>query len=362
MSTSNGDDNRRHEAVKQVFEALADPRIRKDALTGKNAELARAAAIRIQRLAQGDPTEPLWRLDALSRAFAAGGLEAVDAWVKAETTAGIQAGFLPPGAPSDPEWSVEGWFLRHRLNGLSAHGGLGKSRLAMQLALAQALGLVECVPSVEYEGSPIRMGQAEPIPTVYLSWEDSARAATRMAKGAASALEVDLDFDVLKGKLEFRDVMRAGPLWEAAGTGTGGLTEMARYVIEEVMPWAGLLVLDSRTSVFAADENARAGVRAFLNALDAAAIERACTVLLIAHSSDNKPVSGSTDWLNGIRSMAILEEVARNLAKRGEEKDMRYATRLSSYKLNEAAKPAPRWLTAKGLGGWAVCGREKAEE
>jgi RecA-family ATPase len=71
---------------------------------------------------------------------------------------------------------------------------------------------------------------------------------------------------------------------------------------------ASLLVLDNVAHLFAGNENDRGQVTAFINLLYSLCLDLGVTVLLIAHPNKaGDTYSGSTAWLNAVRSQLVLE-------------------------------------------------------
>ena len=118
-----------------------------------------------------------------------------------------------------------------------------------------------------------------------------------------------------------------------------------------------LVVLDPLAAVYASDENQRGMVRAFVGAMDGLCQQHGCTMLVLAHSSKEQVVSGSTDWKNAVRVVLVLEAVKRKVrppeGQTGTWPVEQVGVRLYAEKMNEAVKPSPVWLDhGKDHRGW----------
>ena len=184
---------------------------------------------------------------------------------------------------------------------MTGDGGAGKSLIALQLAMAVAIG-------GSWLNFPVRAGRV-----VFVSAEDSLdechirateiAAADGLDIGLFAALDIvplaGLDAVLAEGSLKGR--LKLTPLYERLR-----LAAALRMPLE-------LLVIDNRSDTFAGDENNRAHTRQFINALHAVAIETGAAVLLLAHPSlaginSGSGLSGSTAWNNSVRSRLYLRK------------------------------------------------------
>src|SRR3546814_2783785 len=81
---------------------------------------------------------------------------------------------------------------------------------------------------------------------------------------------------------------------------------MLRTTIERA--GAELVILDNAAHLFSGNENDRQQVTAFTNLLYAICRDQGATVALISHSNKaGDSYSGSTAWVNAVRSQIVLE-------------------------------------------------------
>jgi hypothetical protein len=108
----------------------------------------------------------------------------------------------------------------------------------------------------------------------------------------------------------------AGALWAPDARGSGHVSTRGAWTdagsrVLATLPGYDLVTLDPLAAAYACNENDRALVRAFASALDAAAEDADCAVVLSAHPSRSGEAgaggeSGSTDWRNAVRSRWVL--------------------------------------------------------
>ena len=234
------------------------------------------------------------------------------------------------GVPPSRDWVYEGW-LGYRLTLFTGHGGMGKSRLALQLAAAVASGTSDpWIPpantnrATHYVKAVTEDNAGAPV--LVASWEDEAEEVHRRIHAMAATLPWAA-VDRIGDRLHFADLAGKGPLWEGR-TGTNGkeltatgqeLQSIAQTIV------ARLLIIDPRAAAYAGDENHRAQVRAFVSHWDRWARENRCAVLLIDHlpkyatqqRAEHGPTyAGSTDWHNASRSVWTLEDQGGGLLLR----------------------------------------------
>ncbi len=290
------------------------PAIMEDLQPGAEPGLQAAAWDRIKDLLTGDPAD---RLDAFSEHAA---------------------------NPPPVSWLVKGWMPDATLTVLTGAGGAGKSRIALQLAVAVATGAetfiapsatrrpVDCqAPSVVQIGGP--------APVVFAAWETRRLAfANRLAAICGPpGQERAAALSRLTGRLHYVNMRPSGGLWGAvkgAHTSTAGEWLPGGYALRAYAERAGarLLIIDPLAAAFVANENDRALVRAFLSGLDQWAEDTGCAVLIISHPpKSDSAQSGSTDWRNGVQAVWELAPADKN-ATDG-------ARRLHVDKLNEGPIP-----------------------
>ena len=199
-------------------------------------------------------------------------------------------------------WIVPDIIPDRTVTSLGGDGGVGKSIVALQLAVAAAAGC-EWIGTLPEQGS-----------VVFVSAEDDIDELHRRLDGIAAKLGValtnlaDLHIiplagrDAIMGATEGKTgIVKATAVWR-------GLVE----IIEQIRP--RLVILDVLADVFAGNENARPEARQFIGLLRGLAIDHALAVVLLAHPSltgmnTGSGTSGSTAWSNSVRSRLYLETI-----------------------------------------------------
>ena len=252
-------------------------------------------------------------------------------------------------------WLVENWLPRNCVAMLTGDGGVGKSRLALQLAWAlsgdgQWLGEAGIMPP---NGADYGMGfeRLGPSKIVYATWEDS----PEQIRGRLYWLEqTGKSGDGQNFKIA--DMRARGHLWASTQhNAVPGLTasgEALRTAAERNN--ARLLVIDTLGVANGASEIDRAQVGAFFADWAAWADKNDCAVLLIAHPPKTPGVaySGSTGMLGGVRAMWNIESVRQDCrgycaSARACKCEPAYAYRLVNTKQNYAETTGSIWLTNK---------------
>lgn len=176
-------------------------------------------------------------------------------------------------------------------------GSAGKSLLAQQLATALAAG----VPTLRLD-----MGQA---PAIYLTCEDDEGQLHWRQEHICKALGVPVAS--LADKLHVASLR--GALDNALGAEgpDGEFTLSASYHRLAAMirrTGAKLVALDNVAHLFAGNENDRGEVTRFVNALNRLAGESGAAIILLGHPNKaGDSYSGSTAWLNAVRSQFVIE-------------------------------------------------------
>ncbi|XTI71570.1 AAA family ATPase [Acidithiobacillus sp. AC3] len=210
-------------------------------------------------------------------------------------------------APSpEPAFIWAGRIPRGHVTLLGAHGGVGKSMLALQLAVAACLG-------ADFLGASTEQGRV-----LFYSAEDGA-AVLRHRLGFIAA-HFNASPRMLAERLVILDATDEPALYREAsafgiktGEGTPGFSRLAE-IIAEVQP--DLIIVDNASDVFEASENDRAAVRGFMRSLRSLFPDEGAppAMLLLAHiqkaavgaGRGAESYSGSTAWHNSARSRLAL--------------------------------------------------------
>jgi KaiC/GvpD/RAD55 family RecA-like ATPase len=205
--------------------------------------------------------------------------------------------------PDPVAWAIDGLVPRNEVTLLAAHGGSGKSILALTWALHAAAGR-------EWAGRYVAVQRV-----TFVSFED--RAEVLLARVRRIIECYDLPAAALSNVL-LLDATDAEPLV------VEGVVERVAAAVEtpsfrelrELSLWAsgGLIVIDNASDAYAGNENARQQVRTFMRSLARLARNLDAAVLLLAHvpkfevrsKGAGENYSGSTAWHNGARSRLSL--------------------------------------------------------
>lgn len=204
-------------------------------------------------------------------------------------------------APSPPPRFVwNGYLPRGVVSMLGAHGGTGKSYIALMLAVAAATG------------RPLFGVDTERTPVVFVSLEDAGhvvryRLAHICREWGIAPEELD-NLQVLDGTDNPELFATTG---RDAGTTTRSYAELCTLA-----QGAGLVIVDNASDAYGGDEIQRRQVRAFIRSLGWIARDNDSAVLLLAHVDKNtsrarraeggEGYSGSTAWHNSVRSRIFM--------------------------------------------------------
>jgi hypothetical protein len=219
----------------------------------------------------------------------------------------VPFGDLTTAEPPPPVFVWEGLIPAGHVTMLAAHGGVGKSMVALMLAVAVALGL-------PLFGIPTQRGIA-----VFYSGEDGAGLLRYRLRLVCRCMGVSVDD--LAGRLYILDATDDDPTLFAevsAGGRREGVTTGTFHSLREFITAqdVSLLVVDNASDAFDASEIDRARVRGFMRSLARIARERDAGVLLLAHvdkgtsrgdrGPNSEGYSGSTAWNNSARSRLFM--------------------------------------------------------
>lgn len=203
-----------------------------------------------------------------------------------------------------PSFVWDGYLPRGVVSMFAAHGGTGKSTIALMLCVATSLN------------RPLFGVDTVQCNTLFVSLEDSASLVRHRLANICD--KWDINPASLDGKLTIVDGTEAPELFtadqRAAGVKTRTYFEMNQLVKSGGV---GLVVVDNASDAYGGDEIQRRQVRAFIRSLMEVAKPVNCALLLLAHvdktiSRSNKPengegYSGSTAWHNSVRSRLFMK-------------------------------------------------------
>jgi RecA-family ATPase len=184
---------------------------------------------------------------------------------------------------------------------LYGDGGLGKSLLALQLAVARAI-------EQSFLGLPTKPGR-----TLVFSAEDDLNELHRRL--SAICVHYGVQIGQL-GEMRLIDLVgRDAVIGELARSGRIVATELYQYMIGEMAQFnPGLVIIDALADSYAGDENNRTQARQFISMLRQPAMAYDCAFLAVAHPSlsgitTGRGTSGTTGWNNSVRSRMYFETI-----------------------------------------------------
>lgn len=206
-----------------------------------------------------------------------------------------------PAPPPGFVW--DGYLPRGNVTLMGAHGGTGKSTIALMLAVCAALG------------RPLFGVDTQACKVLFASLEDGAGVVRHRLAAICKAWLIDPE--LLRDRLHIVDGTEHPELFAAetrgAGLTTASYYELCRLVQRENV---GLVLVDNASDAFGGDEIQRRQVRAFMRALNQVARLTDCAVMLLAHvdkatsrarkAEGGEAYSGSTAWHNSARSRIFL--------------------------------------------------------
>ena len=257
------------------------------------------------------------------------------------------------------------WMPDHTVTLFTGQGGVGKSRLALQLAVHVARGGgggLSVFGGVDDQSPALWTNRNEKGKVInrsgkviYACWETRRAAFWHRAEAVSSRQGGEGHVQEGVPDIAYVDMKRMGALWGVAQgehvARRGDWLPAADWLLAQAVEVeADLLILDPLAGVYMQSENDRGLVRAFLSSLDAWCEENRCAVLLIAHppKSGQHAYAGSTDWHAGVQCLWELKtaqelkkpegggrkELGDKLAENGQP-----VLQLSVEKLNEDLRP-----------------------
>lgn len=259
---------RKHAGRGQVVE-LAE-RIAARGRTGSVEDAAEFAQAELERIKRqhGSTIKPL-------------DLTPVSAWAKA-----------PPPRPR--EWVMEGMIPAGRVTSLLGAGGLGKTLVALQIALHVSLG--RSLFGVQVKGGPV----------LGIFCEDEEDELNRRLRAACEAERLtleDADRLVARSRDGYDNILATFDHDHIRMTGFYAELEAT---VKEMRPT--LVILDTLADIFAGDLLSTTHARQFIKvALGGLCVRYGCAILLLAHPSKAGLASGEGDgfsgaWSNSVRS------------------------------------------------------------
>lgn len=271
---------------------------------------------------------------------------------------------MPPdidGALADPKWLVKDWIPLGAVTMFAGEGGGGKSTLARQLALAvaasdperdgEAGGIDPLATWVANRGDTTTSLRVHPEHrgrhVMFASYEDGRAWFDRTCMAVSEQTGHGFDFRKLVGdRLHYANLAMHGEIWGEKLSGDHGFTDTGlRLSTATAQRECQLLVLDTLAAAYGGNENDRHEVRNFLAKLNAWAGKHDCAVVVISHpskSGNGAGTSGSTDWVNGVRS--VIEIQWQHDPDDKSKADKPKARRLILSKANYAKSGQRTWL------------------
>jgi RecA-family ATPase len=209
-----------------------------------------------------------------------------------------------PTLARDPEpernWIVEDVIPDETLTLLTGEGGIGKTTLAEQLAVAMRT-------NGDWLGMKVLQASV-----LFVTSEDDRKDVNinlrAILKAEGKSLAHCPDLHILT--LADRDACLASASAKLGAIVATPLWHALVRVVERRKP--RLVIFDALADLFGGEENSRRHVRGFIVLLKRLAIQQKLAVLLIAHPSltgmnSGSGLSGSTDWHNGPRARLYFE-------------------------------------------------------
>lgn len=204
--------------------------------------------------------------------------------------------------PEPPRFIADDWLPCGYGTGLFGHGGIGKSIIALLLAVCIAAGL------------PFFGMELERLRVLYLACEDRWRVLHWRLRRICAYVGIDLAS--LRGWLEIVELVgRDSILWERDPRTGYTLTPAYGLLAERVRDHeTELLIVDGISDTFGGNENSRGEVKRFINSLVALIPADRGAVFLLGHvakptaanSTTSEGYSGSTAWHNAVRARWYL--------------------------------------------------------
>lgn len=212
----------------------------------------------------------------------------------------LDLGRLASEDPDPPAFLIQDWLPVGYATLFAGHGGVGKSGIAIYLALAMASGS-------PFFGLPVAKRRV-----LYLSCEDRENVLHWRLRRAAAHLGVDLGS--LTEDLDILDLVgRETTLWDARqpDSPTPAFATLANRIETSRRE---VIVVDGVTDTYSGNENDRGQVKRYVNQLVGLIPAETGAVLLIGHVAKptaggiqtSEGYSGTTAWHNAVRARWYL--------------------------------------------------------
>lgn len=203
--------------------------------------------------------------------------------------------------PLPPTFWIDQLLPAGLLTLLSAHGGTGKSMLALQAAVCLAQGI------------PFMGKTVTPCRVLFYSAEDSMEIIRHRIAKICTHMQVAPE--MIAQNMRLIDATENPCLYEETTAGKHEVTPGYTKLQELVLSFnADVVIIDNASDTFNANENNRSHVRGFLRSLVRIGKNRRTIILLLTHIDKNtvqrnynsEGYSGSTAWHNSARSRLYL--------------------------------------------------------
>ena len=206
---------------------------------------------------------------------------------------------LPPA----PSFIWDGYVPRKEVTLFAGHGGVGKSWIALMLAVSGALG------------RPLFEREIKRCKTIFVSLEDDSDVVRYRL--SVICLKWGVSTSSLDGWLWVVDGTQSPELYLSTFRNKGELTATYQQLSQKAKEFdAGLVIVDNASDAYGGDEIQRKTVREFIRSLAKIAKSTNGAFVLLAHvdkdtakakSINAEGYSGSTAWHNSARSRLLLK-------------------------------------------------------
>lgn len=204
--------------------------------------------------------------------------------------------------PERPKFIMADWLPCGYATLLAGHGGVGKSGIALHLAV--------CIAS----GTPFFGMDTERRRVLYLSCED--RESVLHWRLARIAAHLGISLGSLRGHLEIIDLVGADTLMWEKNLRDGTTLATAYYELQKRMHayQSDVLLVDGISDTYGGNENSKTEVKRYVNSLVRLIQADRGAVILVGHiakptataSSTSEGYSGTTGWHNSVRARWYL--------------------------------------------------------